>query len=150
MTHLCHSLSQSPLIFAFNSQTSDNFGKKMDFSKVLTKCWEIFGPESPYFLCISLKDPLFLCALSLIDPLFWRNLSPKNPYIWRAWWHSYVTFIWKCPPREKKIQSFQFNLFVFISHIICYFLLKRDSLKELKQGEMEVLGNCWESVKRRS
>ena len=73
------------------------------FSKILTfltKCWEIFshfGPESPYFLSISLKDPLFLCALSLKDPLFWRNLSPKDPYIWGAWWHSYVTFICEYP-----------------------------------------------------
>ena len=74
------------------------------FSKILTflmKCWEIFGhfgPESTYFWCISLKDPLFLCALSLKDPLFWCNLSPKDPYIWGAWWHSYVTFICECPP----------------------------------------------------
>ena len=74
------------------------------FSKIsafLTKCWEIFGhfgPESPYFLCISLKDPLFLGTLSLKDPFFWHNLSPKDPYIWGAWWHSYVTFICECPP----------------------------------------------------
>ena len=80
------------------------FGKKLDFSKIstnLTKCWEIFGhfgPKSPYFLCISLKDPLFLCTLSLKDPLFWCNLSPKNPYIWCAWWHSYVTFKFECIP----------------------------------------------------
>ena len=80
------------------------------FSKIstfLTKCWEIFGhfgPESPYFLCISLKDPLFLCTLSLKDPLFWCNLSPKDPYIWGAWWHLYVTFICECPPPRGAMQ----------------------------------------------
>ena len=53
----------------------------------LTKCWEIFGHESPYFWCISLKDPLF-----------WRNLSPKDPYIRVAWWHSYHFHMWVPPP----------------------------------------------------
>ena len=65
------------------------------FRHFLTKCWEIFGhfgPGSPYFWCISLKDPLFLCAWSLKDLLFWRNLSSKDPYMWGAWWHSYVTY----------------------------------------------------------
>ena len=86
------------------------------FSKIstfLTKCWEIFGhfgPESPYFLCILLKDPLFLCTLSLKDPLFWHNLSPKDPYIWGTWWHSYVTFICECPPRDTSIHYLWLNL----------------------------------------
>ena len=102
----CHIfVTQRPLIFAFNSQTSDNFQQIIDFSKIstnLTKCWEIFGhfgPESPIFDALHLRDPLFLCTLSLKDTLFWRNLSPKAPCIWGAWWHSYVTFICEYPPR---------------------------------------------------
>ena len=101
LTHLCHSKTPH---FHLYSQTSDNFLQKFDFSKILThftKYWEIFshfGPEGPMFWCISLNDPLFLCALSLKDPSFWHNLSPKDPYIWGAWWHSYVTFICECPP----------------------------------------------------
>ena len=61
------------------------FGGKMDFSKIstnLTKCWEIFGhfgPESPYFWCILLKDPLFLCGLSLKDLLFDVICHQKAP-----------------------------------------------------------------------
>ena len=96
-------VTQRRLIFFLIVKQVTIFGKKLDFSKIstnLTKCWEIlghFGPEAPIFWCISLKDPLFLCALSLKDPLFWYNLSPKDPYIWGAWWHSYVTFIRECP-----------------------------------------------------
>ena len=94
------------------------------FSKILTfltKCWEIFGhfgPESPYFWCISLKDPLFLCPLSLKDPLFWRNLSPKDPYIWGAWWHSYVTFICECPPPPRGVGWISYCNSVFIVTLI--------------------------------
>ena len=61
------------------------FGQRLDFSQIstnLTKCWEIFGhfgPESPYFLCNSMKGHLFLCTFSLKDPPFRLNLSPKDP-----------------------------------------------------------------------
>ena len=94
----CARFHRKTPIFTNFHQMTPYFSK---ISTFLTKCWKIFGhfgPESPYFWCISLKDPIFLCALSLKDPLFWRNLSPKDPYIWGAWWHSYVTFICECPP----------------------------------------------------
>ena len=73
---------QRPLIFAFMCQTSDNFRQNIGFFDKfdeMLRNFGNFGPESPFFWCISLKDPLFLCALSLKDPLFWRNLSPKTP-----------------------------------------------------------------------
>ena len=79
-------VTQRPLIFTFNSQTSDNFGQKIWFFKKFWQIWRnvekflaILALKAPIFLCISLKDPLFLWALSLKDPLFWCNLSPKDP-----------------------------------------------------------------------
>ena len=68
--------------------------RKFRLRRIVEKFLAIMALKAP----ISLKDPLFLCALSLKDPLFWRNLSPKDLYIWGAWWHSYVTFICECPP----------------------------------------------------
>ena len=73
------------------------FWKFWHFWRNVEKFLAILALKAP-FLCISLKDPLFLCTLSLKDPFFWRNLPPKDPYIRGAWWHSYVTFICECPP----------------------------------------------------
>ena len=76
------------------------------FSKIstfLTKCWEIFGhfgPESPYFLMHFTERPPIFVHFVTERPPFLPNLSPKDPYIWGAWWHSYVTFICECLPRE--------------------------------------------------
>ena len=96
-------VTQRPLIFAFNSQTSDNFPLHWIFWQIwrnVEKFLAVFGPENPIFLCISLKDPLFLCALSVKDSLFWCNLLPKDLVIWGACkWHSYVTFMSAPPPR---------------------------------------------------
>ena len=92
-------VTQRPLIFAFNSQTSENywiFRKFRQMWRNVEKVLAILALKAPIFWCISLKEPL--CALSLKDPLFWRNLSPKDPYIWGAWWHSYVTFVCECSP----------------------------------------------------
>ena len=100
-------VTQRPLIFAFSSQTSDNFRQKIwifrKFRRNVEKFLAILALKAAIFWCFSLIDPLFWCALSLKDPLFWRYLSPKDPYIWgAAWWHSYVTFICECPPPGAK------------------------------------------------
>ena len=59
-------VTQRPLIFAFNSQTSDNFQQtKMDFSKIstnLAKCWEL--SKFPGFIFKSDKETM----------LKWQNL----------------------------------------------------------------------------
>ena len=77
-----HIVTQRPFIFAFSSQTSDNFWQKIWIFRKFRQIWRnvekflaILALKAPIFLCISLKDPLFLCALSLKDPLFWSNLS---------------------------------------------------------------------------
>ena len=85
-------VTQRPLIFAFNSQTSDNFRhkkkkKKMESLKMLTnfeKNFGHFGPENPcfffffFFYAFHWKT-LFLCALSLKDPLFLTQFVTKRP-----------------------------------------------------------------------
>ena len=83
-------VTQRPLIFAFNSQTSDNFLPKIGFFENFCKFDEMLRNFWPIFWYISLKDPLFLCTSLLCHwktPIFWHNLSLKDPYIWGAWWH---------------------------------------------------------------
>ena len=117
-------VTQRPLIFAFDSQPSDDFRQKNGFFKNFDKFDEMlrnfgyFGPESPYFWMHFTERPLFLCTLSLKDPLFWHNLSPKDPYIWGAWWHSYITFICECPPPPRYKRWLAQNYFQ-----ICIFML---------------------------
>ena len=79
-------VTQRPLIFAFNCQTSNNFRQKNWFFENFDKFDEIFRnfwpfwPWKPlFFWCISQKDPLFLCALSLRDPLFDAICHQKTP-----------------------------------------------------------------------
>ena len=55
-------VTQRPLIFSFNSQTSDNFWQKIWFFEHFNKFDEMLRNFWPIFWCISLKDPLF-CAL---------------------------------------------------------------------------------------
>ena len=55
-------VTQRPLIFAFNSQTSDNFWLKIGFLEKFDEFEEMLRNYWPIFLRISLKDPLF-CAL---------------------------------------------------------------------------------------
>ena len=78
-------VTQRPLIFTFNSQTSDNFWQNLDFFRKFRHIWQ------------NVEKFLAILALSLKNPLFWHNLSPKGPYVWGAWWHSYITFICECP-----------------------------------------------------
>ena len=63
---------KTPIFTNFHSMTP-YFSKILTF---LTKCGH-FGPESPYFWCISLKDPLFLCALSLKDPFLTQFVTER-------------------------------------------------------------------------
>ena len=56
--------------------------------------------KAVFFGCTSLKTRYFCTLCHWKNPLFWRNVSPKDPHIWGAWWHSYVTFICECPPRD--------------------------------------------------
>ena len=79
-------VTQRPLIFAFNSQTSDNFRQEIGFfenfnkfDKMLINFWPFWPWKPVFFWCISLKDHLFLCALSLKDPLFDAVCHPKTP-----------------------------------------------------------------------
>ena len=70
-------VTQRPLIFAFNSETSDNFQKKLDFSKIstnLTKCWEIFGHFGP-------KSPYFLMHFTERQPIFVRFVNERPPFL---------------------------------------------------------------------
>ena len=71
-------VTQRPLIFAFSSQTSDNFRQKIwIFRKISTnlmKCWEIFGhfgPESSYFLMHFTDGP----------PIFVRFVTERPPFL---------------------------------------------------------------------
>ena len=85
LTHdLCHSKT---LIFALNSQTSDNFPQKnLDFWKIstnLTKCWEIFGhfgPENPYFLMHFTERPPYFGALC-----HWERCCQKKVSAIQIW-----------------------------------------------------------------
>ena len=75
-------VTQRPLIFTFNSQTSDNFRQKIGF--LLQKFWEIFGhfgPKVPifFFFCISLKDPLFCVFCHSKVPFFDAICHRKTP-----------------------------------------------------------------------
>ena len=79
-------VTQRPLIFAFSSQTSGNFWQKNWIFRKFRQIWRtvekflaILALKAPIFWCISLKDPLFLCALSLKDPLFDAICHRKTP-----------------------------------------------------------------------
>ena len=75
-------VTQRPLIFAFDSQTSD---KELDFSKIstnLTKCWEIighFGPESHFFMHFTEKPPYFCVLCHWKTPFFDAICHWKTP-----------------------------------------------------------------------
>ena len=90
-TSLSH---KDPSNFVFNSQTSDNFRQKLDFSTNLRKCWEIFG----YFLMHFTERPPIFVHFVTERPPFLTQFVTKNPYIWGAWRHSYVTFVCEYPP----------------------------------------------------
>ena len=84
------------------------------------------------------RPPIFVRFVTDRPSFLTQFVTKKNP-TFDVLGGTRTSLSYESAPRRKKNQSFQFNLFVFISHIICYFLLKRDSLKELKQGEKEVL-----------
>ena len=109
-------VTQRPLIFTFNSQTSDNFRQKIGFllrkfRENFEKFLAILALKSLFFFFLHFTErPPFLCVLSLKGPLFWCNLSPKDPYIWGAWWHLYATFICECPPQEvEEVIDIEYN-----------------------------------------
>ena len=100
-------VTQRPPIFAFNSQTSDNFQQKIGFfenfnkfDEMLRNFWPFWPGKPPFFMHFTERPSIFECFVTE-RPLFWRNLSPKDPYICGAWWHSYVTFKCECPPPPR-------------------------------------------------
>ena len=108
-------VTQRLLIFAFNSQTSDNFpAKKKWIVLKFRQIWQNVEKFSAIlalkalinYWCISLKYPLFLCALSLKDPPFWTQFVTERPLHRRC---SYGIFICECPPRGKTFIKYTKN-----------------------------------------
>ena len=78
-------VTQRPLIFAFNSQTSDDFLQKIrffenfdKFDKYVEKFFAILALKAPIFDAFHWKTPSF-CALCHWKTLFWRNCHQKTP-----------------------------------------------------------------------
>ena len=98
-------VTQRPLIFAFNSKTSDNFPQKNwffenfdKFDEMLRNFWPFWPWKPLLFDAFHWKTPDF-CALCYWKTPFLMQFVTERLYIRGAWWHSYITFICECPPR---------------------------------------------------